>query len=140
MTAGAGNLTPLEKAKATGRVDVNPKRYENRVMPETEPLGPPVIGLDPEVVPWFDHARNSALWLRESDRGAVTAYAILAAKIHRAATMPDRDEMGFIIFPLSDKEFTQFRNLTRDLGLTPTTRQKVQIDKKDEMSDEDLFS
>lgn len=136
---GAGIMTPLEVAKATGRVDRDPQRYENRVMPKTEPLGLPVTGMDPEVVPWYEHARSSALWLRESDRSMVTAYAILASKIHRASTMPDRDEYGMIMSPLSDKEMTQFRNLARDLGLTPTTRQKVQIDKSDEMSDDDMF-
>ncbi len=133
---GQGVMQPLEVANATGQNARNPQRYEGRVAPFTDELGPSVNGMDYEAAVWFEHARQHANWLRETDRGLVTTYAIFMSAIHKASVQPSEDNGGNINLPLSEKDMNQFLKIVKLLGLTPVTRQQVHLERAEQHSDD----
>jgi phage terminase small subunit len=106
---------PLEKAKATGRTEINPARFSGRNEPDAEPLGDPPDFFEPYAqTVWFKFKREIP-WLKESDRAIVQNATLLRAKI-------EGDAMEGHV---SIKAMAQLRICLSAMGATPADRSKI---------------
>jgi hypothetical protein len=77
----ANPRTPLDKAKATGRVAHDPKRFKGRKEPKSIPLGKPSPHLDELEVQVWEAFKVEVPWLTEADRATVESASILRAQL-----------------------------------------------------------
>jgi hypothetical protein len=103
---------PAAKAKATGAILANPKRFTDRTEPEVIPLGDPSPHMTANSrVAWFAF-KSELPWLGESDR------AIMEIACHvRGKLMAGEDLMPHFL--------TILRQTLSALGATPADRQRV---------------
>jgi hypothetical protein len=103
--------TPLAKAEATGRTDVNPARFRDRKEPESRPLGEPSIHLDDLQKCVWEAFKREIPWLMESDRAAVEGACVLRARLWEGCP--------------ETKDIAQLRILLSTFGGTPADRSKI---------------
>jgi hypothetical protein len=105
--------TPLAKAKATGRIADNPKRFAGRKEPpETRPLGKPSRNLKTKLeLEMWEAFKWESCWLMECDRPLVEQACKLRAQSYKRN--------------LDYKEVDQLVRILSRLGMTPVDRSRV---------------
>jgi hypothetical protein len=103
---------PIERARATGQINRNPKRFRDRSGPDTTvPLGEPSDHMDDIQVCVWDAFKREISWLMESDRAAMEAACALRAKLW----------LGIA----EAKDIAQLRILLSSFGATPADRTRI---------------
>ena len=121
--------TPLAKAKATGRMQVNPGRYEDRLeasYAENTPLGSAPPHFCPIHVAWWDQTKKEIFWLRESDR-VVTELLVKLRVVELTAT-------GF-----NASRFNALMKALTAVGGTPTSRSGIHLPQEQRQDLDDLL-
>jgi hypothetical protein len=109
----ANPRTPLAKAKATGRTQVNPARFKSRKeSPKQRPLGKPSAGLSERQVEAWEAFKQELPWLMESDRTIVETASRL-----RADMWDSKD--------INIRCMTLLRQCLSLLGATPADRTRI---------------
>jgi hypothetical protein len=109
----ANPRTPLAKAKATGRTQVNPARFKTRKEPpKQQPLGKPSRMLTDRQAEAWEAFRKELPWLMESDRRLVE----VASKL--TADMWDSTDINI-------RGMTLLRQCLSLMGATPADRTRI---------------